>query len=259
MSNNAALKIHRSGTKGAPKLVLLHGFLAASGYWTPLYTELKGYFDLIAIDMPGFGDSADVPAPDSLEGVAEMVMQTLNQVDIDRFSLLGFSMGGMVAQQIALDHGDRLDNLVLYGTAPAGDLPGRFESWDASVERVQSQGLDSLTDKAVASWFVNGNSHPFYDTCRAACAGASKASSVTLMRAMQKWNVVDRLQTIQTKTLVLVGDRDQSTKPADSLRMWQEIPEAALCVLPNCSHGAHMEAPHLFNRIVRDFLSTFEA
>lgn len=255
MPSQSNLSVQRCGKKSAPTLVLLHGFLAASGYWVPVQTELRDQFDIVAVDLPGFGGSAGVPAPDSIQGVAREVVHCLDQLQIDRFSLLGFSMGGMVAQQIALDYGRRIERLVLYGTAAAGDLPDRFEPWDASIARMESLGVESMADKSVASWFVDGIAHPFYPICREASRGASQTSCVKLMRAMQRWNVVDRLGEINIPTLVIVGDKDKSTKPAEAIRIWQNIPEAQLCMVPGCAHGVHMEKPSVFNRVVLDFLN----
>ena len=64
----------------------------------------------------------------------------------------------------------------------------------------------------------------------------------------------EQLGTIRARTLVLVGDSDNSTKPAESFRIWRAIPAASLVVIPGCSHGVHMEDPATFNRVVGDFL-----
>ena len=254
MSPHQTLNFRRYGTPGAPTLVLLHGFLGSSGYWLPTVIELRRYFDIIAFDLPGFGGSAGVAPPDSIQGVAKLIADNLEALQVNRFSLVGCSLGGMVSQQFAIDHGNRLSHLVLYGTASQGDLPDRFESWDASIARLQSQDVELLADKAIATWFVKGAADPFFPVCREAGRGASKSACITLMRAMQKWSAVDKLGAIRTPTLVLVGDKDASTKPAESFRIWREIPGARLSVIPGCSHGVHMENPALFNRVVADFL-----
>ena len=75
-----------------------------------------------------------------------------------------------------------------------------------------------------------------------------------MMIAMQQWSVVDRLSEIDIPTLVIVGDKDRSTKPSESIQIWENIPGSDLCILPGCAHGAHMEKPDLFNRVVIDFL-----
>ena len=236
-------------------LVLVHGFLGGTAYWVPLTTGLKHAHDVIAVDLPGFAGSAQVPAPDSLSGYAKVVLALLDSLGVQRFSLLGFSMGGMIAQQAALDFPQRIDKLILYGSAAVGDLPHRFESWEASIDRIEREGVEPTADKTVATWFVDGKSHPFYPACREACHGAYASSCVIVMRAMQQWNNVGKLGEIKMPTLVIVGDKDRSTKVSDSIILWKGIPGAELCVLPGCAHGAHMEKPDLFNKVLADFLA----
>jgi 2-hydroxy-6-oxonona-2,4-dienedioate hydrolase len=78
------------------------------------------------------------------------------------------------------------------------------------------------------------------------CAGAIKA--------MRPWRVMERLSEIRQPALIIVGDLDRSTTPNDSFVLWRGLPSAQLCILPGCAHGAHMERPDYFNKIVADFL-----
>ena len=236
-------------------LVLIHGFLGGTGYWTPLVTGLKHAFEVIAVDLPGFAGSARSPAPDSLSGYAKTVLDTMDAIGVKQFSMLGFSMGGMIVQQAALDFPQRLEKLVLYGSSAIGDLPHRFESWEASIARIEREGVEATADRTVATWFVEREKHPYYPACREACRGAYAPSCVTVMRAMQKWDNRPRLEDIKHPTLVIVGDKDRSTKVSDSIVLWEGLPDAQLAVLPNCAHGAHMEKPDAFNRHLIDFLS----
>jgi pimeloyl-ACP methyl ester carboxylesterase len=243
----------RIGRKGR-SLVLLHGFLGGNGYWTSVVTALKDHYDVISVDLPGFAGSSHLQAPDSLSGYAATVFTLMDELAITKFSLLGFSMGGMIAQQAALDQPDRIANLVLYGSAAIGDLPNRFESWEDSVERIRREGVEAVGVRTVATWFVDGIRHPNHAACRAACRGADADSCITVMRAMQRWSALDRLQNIKAPSLVIVGDKDRSTRPSESIALWEGIAGSLLCVLPGCAHGAHMEKPDVFNAIVLDFL-----
>jgi len=249
---------YRRCGKGIP-LVLLHGFVGGSGYWFPQEAALKDFVELIAIDLPGFAGSRDVHAPTSLSGYAQVVVDLLRGLGIARFSVLGFSMGGMVAQQLALDHPQCVESLILYGSSAVGDLPHRFESWEDSIARLEREGVEATTDKTVSTWFLDGNQHPHYALCRQACAGARKDSCIVVMRAMQGWTSRASLTDLRLPTLVVVGDKDRSTKPSDSIVLWEGIPGAQLCVLPNCAHGAHLEKSELFNKVLADFLLAMRA
>lgn len=248
------MKLNSTRCGKGPALVLLHGFVGGSGYWLAQQADMKDHFELISFDLPGFAGSANVPAPDSLSGYAQVVVDELAEMGISEFALLGFSMGGMIAQQLVHDHPEKVTSLILYGSSAVGDLPHRFESWQASIDRLESQGVEATTDKTVATWFLDGVNHPFYKVCRDACSGAKKESCIRVMRAMQGWSSKSWMNAIAVPTLVIVGDKDRSTKPSDSVVLWEGIPGAEFCVLPNCAHGAHLENPSLFNRIVSDFI-----
>lgn len=235
-------------------LVLVHGFLGGTGYWLPLQIGLKHAYDVIAIDLPGFSKSSHIPAPTSLSGYAKEIFSLMDELRIEKFSLLGFSMGGMIAQQAYFDQPARINNLILYGSSAVGDLPHRFESWEASIARIEIEGVEATADRTASTWFVAGVKDPYYPTCRAACIGANKESCITVMRAMQGWSSKERLKEINVPTLVIVGDRDRSTRVSDSIVLWEGIPASNLCVLPDCAHGAHMEKQDLFNQMVFDFL-----
>jgi 2-hydroxy-6-oxonona-2,4-dienedioate hydrolase len=118
-------------------LILQHGFLGGSGYWEPQFAAFGRHFDVIAPDLPGFAGSGDIEAPDTLAGFAAALTGLLDKLRIERTMLLGHSMGSMIALQIALDHPERIDRLVLYGSASTGDLPGRFEPFEESIARIE--------------------------------------------------------------------------------------------------------------------------
>lgn len=244
---------HRRRGKGHT-FVLLHGFVGGSGYWVPQEAALEHGFDLISLDLPGFAGSASTDPPDSLAGYAQSVVAALDELGVDRFSIMGFSMGGMIAQELTRTNLNRVQSLVLYGSSAVGDLPHRFESWNDAIARLDRDGVDAITDKTVSTWFVDGKDHPYYSMCREACRGASKSACMKAMRAMQGWRSVEWLHEIKTPTLVVVGDKDRSTKPSDSIVLWEGIPNSQFCILPGCAHGAHLEKPDLFNEVLADFL-----
>ncbi len=238
-------------------LVLLHGYAGGLGYWLPVTADLKNRFDIIAVDLAGFAGSAREDTPDTIAGHAAQVMELLDHLKVDRFSLLGFSMGGMIAQQAALDYAGRIETLILYGSSAVGDLPHRFEPWEAAIDRVKTEGVEATADRTSATWFVDGTDNPYYEICREAGRGACAESCIKTMRAMQHWSSLDRLSELNMPTLVIVGDKDRSTRPSDSIVLWEGIEGAELCVLPGCAHGAHMEKPALFNRVLAEFLAEY--
>jgi pimeloyl-[acyl-carrier protein] methyl ester esterase len=120
-----------------PNLVLLHGWGLNSGVWEPISSRLEAHFRVTFIDLPGFGRNASImPEHYDLTSISSMVGECLP----DKYSLLGWSMGGLVAQNIAIDHASNIDKLVLLATSP------KFTQ-DADWFGIKSQVLTSFEDQ----------------------------------------------------------------------------------------------------------------
>lgn len=234
-------------------VVLQHGFLGGSGYWSPVTAELGAVFDVIAPDLPGFAGSAGEAVPNSIAGYGSALIALLNSLGIDRFSMVGHSTGGMIAQQIAVDHPARLERLVLYGTAPSGHLPTRFETFEETIARFERLGSAAAAD-VVASWFVRCQDHPLYGFTMEAGRGFSVAAAVNVMTIVPRWDLRDRLKEIRAETLVITADQDRATTPDHAVSIWKAIPGSHLAIVPGCSHNIHLEKTALFNSIVGKFL-----
>lgn len=236
-------------------MVLVHGFLGSARMWAPLASRLAAHFDVVAVDLPGFGRETARTAPDSIEDFAGAVMDTVDGLHLRRFHLIGHSMGGMVAQQVALDFGARIDRLVLYGTAGSGELPGRFESIVETIQRVQAVGVKSVGRRIVRSWFVSGEADAAFDLCANEIADVTSATAVAALDAIRNWDVRPRLLELDCACLAIGGDRDRSTPANELLTLFTSLRHADLCILPRCAHAAHLERPELFASIVDRFLS----
>lgn len=235
-------------------VVLQHGFVGGGGYFLPLSRYLSGTYDVISTDLPGFAGSSDVPAPDTIEGFASSLVDTLANIGVTEFSLLGHSIGSMVSLQAALDYPDRVSRLILYGSTPSGEIPERFESFDESVRRIESDGIDSTATRIAATWFVNGEEDPYYEFTREAGAGANQDSAIRCLRSLSTWDVRSRLKNLDVPTLVICGDSDRNTHPDLSIELWRHIQGSELCILPGCAHIPHLELSEVFNRVIGRFL-----
>lgn len=241
-----------------PSLILLHGFMGGIGMWLPQLASFKEQYDVIAIDLPGFSKSSSIQAPNSLAGFSTLIVDLLDSINVNKFSILGFSMGGMIAQQMAKDYGKYVQAMILYSSSAIGNLPHRFETWEDSILRINQSGVDLTANNTIAKWFIDGENSPYYKICREACSGANLNSCITTMRAMQQWCSIDWLGQVKTSSLVIAGDRDKSTNISDALVLFENLSNSELCILPGCAHGANLEKPDLFNSVVLNFLnSTF--
>ena len=99
--------------------------MGGAAQWAPQRGALPG---LMAPDLPGFGDHNDAITPSSINALARNLFEQLDALDVQRFHLVGHSMGGMIVQEMVALAPERVDRLVLYGTGPVGTMPGRFET-----------------------------------------------------------------------------------------------------------------------------------
>jgi len=234
---------------------MVHGFLGGSAQWQAQIAALSETCHVIALDLPGFGRNAHLPALLSIPAFADWVLGQLDARGVDRFNLLGHSMGGMIVQEVARCAGGRIDKLILYSTGALGVLPGRFETIAQSKVRAQADGPCITARRIAASWFLHGTQSPGYEECAAIAEQAGLDAMLAGLDAMQAWSGVDALAQLQPETLVIWGDRDRTYAWPQTEQLWQTIPRTSLAVLPDCAHAVHLEKPDAFNRTVIDFLT----
>ena len=235
-------------------LVLQHGFLCGSGYWQAIKKELEPEFEVAIPLLPGFSENASAKALDSINGFANFLLELLDARGIHSFNLLGHSMGGMIAQEVAMIAPDRVHKLVLFGTGPLGNIPGRFETFEQSRNRLHSEGAEQLIENTVATWFVNGRADPSYEAVINEAKLASMDAILGGYTAMEQWTGLDRLQNISSETLIVWGDKDKSYNESQVKLLDAGIPDSRLEVMAGCSHNAHLENPSLFLKLVSEFL-----
>lgn len=146
-------------------LVLVHGYLGGSAQWAQQVTLLSQHFNLVTLDLPGFGLNQTMESPQSIKGYAEYVFGQLDHLGIEYFHLLGHSMGGMIVQEMVAIAPSRIDHLILYGTGPIGMLPNRFETIQESKRRVTADGAKATGCRIAATWFIKGEQATQYNVC----------------------------------------------------------------------------------------------
>lgn len=237
-------------------LVLVHGFMGGSAQWSDLIRALTARgVDVFAVDLPGFGKNAELDPIDSIEAFAIWVIQHLNDLGIERYDLLGHSMGGMIVQEVARRDAVRVNRLVLYATGATGVLPGRFETIAESKRRARADGAVATARRISATWFLERENAPGYAGCARVAECASAGAIQAGLDAMEVWSGEDALAEIAAETLVLWGDRDRTYAWPQIEALWTRIPDTQLAVLPNCAHAVHLEKPELFTAILAEFLT----
>jgi len=235
-------------------LVLVHGFLGSSAMWTPQKEFFSKHYRVIVPALPGFGESSKIKSLNSINAMAEKVLEILHHKNINKFNLMGHSMGGMIVQEIAKVAGDKVNKLICFATGSIGNIPDRFESLDVSIKRLKEEGIKETVKRIPPKWFVNGNKAKNYYLCENAVKETSEETADNALNAMKNWNGLDNLKNIKNETLIIWGDKDVSYNFDQVETLNKNIPNSRLDIFKNCCHNVHLEEPEKFNQTVKTFL-----
>jgi len=235
-------------------LVLVHGYLGSSEMWKFQKDYLKNYFRVIAPALPGFGESYKVKSLNSINTMANIILECVEEKKINKFNLMGHSMGGMIVQEIVKVAGDKVNKLICFATGSIGNIPDRFESLDVSIKRLREEGIKETVKRIPPKWFVNGNKAKNYYLCENAVKETSEETAENALNAMKNWNGLENLKNIKNETLIIWGDKDVSYNFDQVEMLNKNIPNSRLDIFKGCCHNVHLEEPEKFNKTVKTFL-----
>ena len=240
--------------KGFP-LVLVHGFLGSSKMWEPQIDFFKDNFRVITPDLPGFGESYKVESLNSISDMAKKIFNCIDKKNIKEFHLIGHSMGGMIAQEMVNISGERINKLVCFATGSIGDIPDRFETIDASIQRLKKEGIKETTKRIPPKWFVEGHKSKYFYLCENAVKKITEETAFNALTAMKNWSGYKNLKNIKNQTLIVWGDKDKSYnfEQVDTLK--KNILNSKIEIFKDCCHNAHLEKPEKFNETISQFLN----
>lgn len=243
-----------SAGEGDP-LLLLNGTGSPMSEWDPaLLQALSESRRVIVFDYPGLGEST-APAKRSFKGMAAATARLLSDIGVQRTDVLGWSMGGFVTQELLRRHSEQVDRAILVGTNPGGPGTQLGPRW---VQRADSdsEGSDRayLLTNYPRTECAQMRGRAFLrrlteavDSGRYPVPRAPARTYRLMVRAEDPWlrssrNVRD-LADVQERVLVIVGDHDVITPPANSRTLFRAIPGSALIVVPGAGHSVLFQAP----------------
>ena len=240
--------------KGFP-LVLVHGFLGSSKMWGPQIDFFKRNFRVITPDLPGFGKSTHIKSHDSIISLANLILDCLKDKQINKFYLLGHSMGGMIVQEMAKIYGDKISKLICYSTGPIGEMPDRFETMDESRRNLKKIGLESTARNIAKTWFILSEKAKYFDLCIQAGKETSVDAVDNALIAMKEYNGTNNLKFIKNETLIIWGEKDKSYNYKQIQTLKENISNSSLVIFKECAHNIHLEKIEEFNKTVQNFLN----
>jgi len=227
-------------------VVVLSGSLGSNAaMWDAQVSALSRRFRVARVEHPGHGAA---PLADVAD-VSDLARLVLDQVEAERFSFVGLSLGGAIGMRIALDAPERLDLLVLAATAAQFDAA----TYRARAATVRVDGLRDVVDGVMERWFTPA--FPDVRRYREMFLATDPEGYARCSEAVAAWNVRGELGAVRAPTLCIAGADDPVTPP-DALRsLADEIPAARLAVLPEARHLANVERAHEFNALLLEHLA----
>jgi 3-oxoadipate enol-lactonase len=239
-----------------PAVLLLHGIGGRASLWRPTLEALGRDHRVIALDMPGY-DGRDT-ALDNFPAVADAALALLDADGIAEADVVGHSLGGMVALELALRHPTRVRRLVIVASSPAfGSRDPAFrEAFLAARQKPLDEGLGMA---GVAAALVPTMPGPSADPTAipaaiAAMASVDERAYRTTLGMLTGFDRRGDLGQVAQKSLLIAGEADATAPPRGMQRMADAMPDAKLIVIPGVGHLLPLEAPDAFHAALRDFL-----
>jgi pimeloyl-ACP methyl ester carboxylesterase len=243
--------------EGRPVL-LVHGYPHHRKLWAPQVRALAGQNRVIALDLPGFGES-DMPERFTIDAWADGLARFLDALSVERAIVAGLSMGGYITLAFWRLHRDRVLALVLADTRAGADTEEGKQKRRETIELARREGPTAVA-RAMLPGMVGKSTRErepsVVATMRAMLESASVDSIVGASEAMMnRPDATGLLATIDVPTLIVVGEEDVLTPPKESRAMHAAIPGSRLEIIPAAGHVSNVERPAAFNQVLSEFLA----
>ena len=242
------------GPEGAPVLVLSNSLGTTQDLWSRQLSELAERFRVLTYDHPGHGASELPEQPCTVAAIANSLLGLLDELGLDRVSVCGLSLGGMVGMALAVEAPERIERLVLACTSAH---LGPREPWDERARVVRAEGMDAIADTVVGRWFTQELTLEDPESVarfRAMLAATPPEGYARCCEAIGAWDARGRISAITAPVLVVAGAEDPATPVEHAELIASRIPGARLHVLERAAHLANVERAEAFTSAVLEHL-----
>ena len=198
--------------------------------------------------MPEGAYTLDQMGNDAAELMAALELQAVHFV--------GLSLGGMIGQNLALNHANRLLSLTLCDTAAI--VPEEAQPvWEERIQRAREKGMEALVQETLERWFTQiflSKNPPEVERIRKQILDTPVSGFIGCAEAIRRLRYLGRLPEITVPTLIMVGEDDPGTPVSAAEAMHERIPHSRLLVIPSAAHLSNVEQPEAFNSALLRFL-----
>lgn len=253
---NGRPPIHYRVDGAGPALTLVHGVGARLESWDEVVTRLAPRFRVIRLDLRGHGRSGPIEGACTLDDFVDDVRHVWDRLGIAKTHLAGFSLGGLIAQALALADPERIERLAIV-SAVAGRTPEEREKVARRLELLKTEGIASIVGLAEERWFTPEfrAAEPEKVKRRLAEMQANDPRNyVAAYTVFATGDLGDRVHLIRHPTLVATGENDVGSNARMARMMHEKIGGSKLVILPRLRHSLLVEAPDKVAELLLDFL-----
>ena len=251
----AELHYELGGREDAPAIVFTGSLGTDRTMWQTQSDRLGERFRTLRYDVRGHGASSVPDGPYSIAELGSDLVALLDRVGIERASLCGLSIGGMISMWVAAHAPERVERLVLCCTSA---LLGPPESWHQRAATVRADGVQAVADGVLERWFTPAfvSEHPeVIESMRAKLIATPREGYAGCCEAIAAMDLTGDLPSITAPALVLSGADDPATPPVHGQRIAELIPDARFETVSPAAHLATVERPDLTTAMIPRFLS----
>ena len=242
--------------KGDP-ITLIHGVGSNLKSWDHVVQRLKGNFTVLRMDLRGQGQSKGITDDCTLENFVDDVLEAMDNAGFGKSHLIGFSLGGMIAQLFALTHPERINRLALISSV-AGRNPEEKKRLADRAKTIREEGIGAVIGASDKRWFTDAfrqaNPEKVEKRLKQLLAN-DPASYAIAYRIFAESEVGDRIHAIPHQTLVATGEHDVGSNTRMAKFMHDQIQNSELVIFPELRHSLLVEAPDLVADLLLKFLS----
>jgi len=238
-------------------ILFLHALGADGTCWDEIVTRLPD-LTVITMDLPGHGKRSPAEGTLSLQGISQLVIHQVHLMGFDRVHIAGMSLGGIVAQDLAANHPEFVDHLVLIDTVPTYPEFVR-QQWRERAEIARTRGMAGLLEPTLATWFTA-------DALAAQTPTITRFTEVFLStnpegyaqtcELLAEVDIEAHLPKIATPTLIVCGQDDLPPFLNAVPTFTSQIPGSRSSWIDPGRHAAALESPDAFVSILREFLTS---
>jgi 3-oxoadipate enol-lactonase len=244
-----------SNEGGGPWLTFIHQLGGDLSIWDQLAGYFRDHYTVLRYDVRGHGQTSVSDKQFSVADLSQDLRVLLDALGVKKTHLVGMSMGGMIAQQFALDNADRIDTLTLADTHAATPAEARA-IWDQRAAGARDHGTAALAQQTMERWLTAAyrNAHPeVVEQIREVFESTSSEGYAQACIALRDFDVRSRLDEIALPTLTVAGSHDAGTPPAVTQEIANAIRGARFEVL-DAAHLAPIEHSQRFTALLESFL-----